>query len=72
MTIGLQNIVSGLLIDRFATETATVVDGVTKTITEYNFVPVALFWLSAVLISFLLPVLNWKKLRSSGKYGRSS
>ena len=51
MTIGFQNIVSGLLIDRFATETS------------YNFVPVAIFWLSAVLVSFLLPVLNWKKIR---------
>lgn len=63
MTIGIQNIVSGLLIDRFATETVTIVDGVTKTVTEYDFVPVALFWLSAVLISFLLPVLNWKRLK---------
>ena len=43
MTIGIQNIVSGLLIDRFATETVTIVDGVTKTVTEYDFVPVALF-----------------------------
>ena len=51
MTIGVQNIVSGLLIDRFATDTG------------YNFVPVAIFWLSAVLVSFLLPVLNWKKMR---------
>ena len=51
MTIGIQNIVSGLLIDRFATETSS------------NFVPVAIFWLTAVLISFLLPVLNWKKIR---------
>ena len=63
MTIGIQNIVSGLLIDRFATETVTIVDGVTKTVTEYDFVPVALFWLSAVLISFLLPVLNWKRFK---------
>ena len=63
MTIGIQNIVSGLLIDRFATETVTIVDGVTKTVTEYDFVPVALFWLSAVLISLLLPVLNWKRLK---------
>ena len=63
MTIGIQNIVSGLLIDRFATETVPIVDGVTKTVTEYDFVPVALFWLSAVLISFLLPVLNWKRFK---------
>ena len=63
MTIGLQNIVSGWLIDKFAVETTAVVDGVTKTVTEYNFVPVAVFWLSAVLISFVLPVLNWRCLK---------
>ena len=61
MTIGIQNIVSGLLIDRFATEVPVMVDGVVQTVTEYNFVPVAIFWLSAVLISFLLPVVNWMK-----------
>ena len=63
MTIGIQNIVSGLLIDRFATETVTIVDGVSTTVTEYDFVPVAIFWLSAVLVSFLLPVLNWNRLK---------
>lgn len=63
MTIGLQNIVSGWLIDKFAVETTAVVDGVAKTVTEYNFVPVAVFWLSAVLISFVLPVLNWRCLK---------
>ena len=62
MTIGIQNIVSGQLIDRYAVETREVVDGVSKAVTQYNFVPVAVFWLSAVLISFLLPVLNWKHL----------
>ena len=63
MTIGIQNIVSGLLLDRFATQTEVVVDGVTKMVTEYDFVPVAIFWLSAVLVSFVLPVLCWKKLK---------
>ena len=63
MTIGLQNIVSGWLIDKFAVETTAVVDGVAKTVAEYNFVPVAVFWLSAVLISFVLPVLNWRCLK---------
>lgn len=62
MTIGIQNIVSGQLIDRYAVEAMEVVDGVSKAVTQYNFVPVAVFWLSAVLISFLLPVLNWKHL----------
>ena len=61
MTIGIQNIVSGLLIDRFATESEVMVNGVMQTVTEYNFLPVAIFWLSAVLISFLLPVLNWNR-----------
>lgn len=63
MTIGIQNIVSGQLIDRYAVETMEVVDGVSKAVTQYNFVPVAVFWLSAVLISFLLPVFNWKRMK---------
>jgi OPA family sugar phosphate sensor protein UhpC-like MFS transporter len=63
MTIGIQNIVSGLLIDKFAVESSVVVDGVAQTVTEYNFIPVAIFWLAAVLISFVLPVVNWNRLR---------
>ena len=65
MTIGLQNIVSGLLIDRFSTTTTELVDGVSQTVTTYNFVPVAIFWLSAVLISFVVPILNWRKMKSN-------
>jgi OPA family sugar phosphate sensor protein UhpC-like MFS transporter len=65
MTIGLQNIVSGLLIDRFSETSTVVVDGVSQAVTTYNFVPVAIFWLSAVLLSFLVPILNWKNLRAS-------
>ena len=57
ITIGLQNIVSGLLIDRFAETSTVVVDGVSQTVTTYDFVPVAIFWLSAVLLSFLVPVI---------------
>ena len=63
MTIGVQNIVSGQLLDRFAVQAVTVVDGVSRTVTEYNFVPVAIFWLAAVLISFLLPVFNWRRMQ---------
>lgn len=63
MTIGIQNIVSGQLIDRFSVKTEVMVNGMAQTVTEYDFVPVAVFWLSAVLISFLLPVLSWKKLK---------
>lgn len=65
LTIGLQNIVSGLLIDKFSETTTTVVDGVSQSAVTYNFVPVAIFWLSAVLISFLVPILNWKKMKSA-------
>ena len=64
MTIGIQNIISGQLIDRFAVESMMVVDGVAQTVKEYDFVPVAVFWLSAVLVSFLLPIFSWKR---SGK-----
>lgn len=28
--------------------------------TQYDFTPVAIFWVVASVISFLLPVLNWK------------
>jgi OPA family sugar phosphate sensor protein UhpC-like MFS transporter len=62
ITIGLQNIISGLLIDRHSTTVMTVVDGVEQAVTEYDFVPVAVFWLLAVLLSFVIPVLNWRKL----------
>jgi len=63
MTIGVQNIVSGILIDRNTEVVTQVADGVVRTVTEYDFVPVAVFWLSAVLISFVLPVFNWKRLK---------
>ena len=65
MTIGLQNIASGFLIDRYSETVTKVVDGVEQSVTTYDFVPVAIFWLSAVLISFTVPILIWKKLRSA-------
>jgi OPA family sugar phosphate sensor protein UhpC-like MFS transporter len=64
MTIGLQNIASGLLIDRFSETSTEIVDGVAKAVVTYNFVPVAIFWLLAVLLSFVIPILNVKKLNS--------
>ena len=51
---GLQDITSGYLIEFNTTQ----VDGVDI----YNFGPVSWFWLAAALISFLLPVINWKKM----------
>ena len=37
----------------------TEVDGVHV----YDFGPVSWFWLAAALISFVLPVMNWKKMK---------
>ena len=48
---GIQDIVSGYLIQGNET------DG------EYNFIPVAVFWLVSCLICFILPVLNWKYMK---------
>lgn len=50
---GVQDLVSGLLVDRFT------VGG------EYNFLPVSIFWLVASLLSFVLPVLNWKSMKQN-------
>ncbi len=58
---GLQDITSGYLIQY---NTTTVADGVDI----YDFGPVSWFWLGAALISFLLPVLNWKKMSERGHY----
>jgi OPA family sugar phosphate sensor protein UhpC-like MFS transporter len=51
---GLQDITSGYLIQY----NTSVVDGVDV----YDFGPVSWFWLAAAVISFILPVLNWKKM----------
>ena len=52
---GLQDIISGYLIQGYT----QVVDGVDT----YNFTPVSWFWAAASIVSFVLPVLNWKKLK---------
>jgi OPA family sugar phosphate sensor protein UhpC-like MFS transporter len=54
---GLQDITSGYLIQGYM----TTVDGVDI----YNFGPVSWFWIVASVISFVLPVLNWKKIKSN-------
>lgn len=57
LAAGLQEITSGYLI-QFNTESVNGTD-------VYDFGPVSWFWLGAALISFLLPVLNWKKMKKS-------
>ena len=52
---GLQDITSGYLIQGYMTQ----VDGVDV----YDFGPVSWFWIVASVVSFVLPVLNWKKMK---------
>lgn len=56
---GLQDIVSGYLIEGFA-----VVENGAKL---YDFGPVSWFWIAASVISFVVPVLNWKKMKTTTK-----
>ena len=55
---GIQDVASGWLIDSNCT---TLADGALA----YNFQPVAIFWVVASAISFILPVLNWKKSKEN-------
>lgn len=52
---GLQDITSGYLIQGFMTTS----DGVDV----YDFGPAAWFWVAASVVSFVLPVMNWKKMK---------
>ena len=56
IAVGIQDIVSGYLIQ--GGQTDGIINGA-----DYNFLPVALFWIVSCLIAFLLPVLCWKKLQ---------
>ena len=55
---GLQDVISGWLIDSNITETVNELGEVVK---HYDFSQAALFWIGASVISFLLPILNWRK-----------
>ena len=52
---GFQDIVSGYLIQGFTVE--SVIGDI------YDFGPVSWFWIIASVVSFVLPVLNWKKMK---------
>ncbi len=60
---GIQDIASGYLIEGNMQQAADIADAV------YNFTPVSVFWLAAALISFLLPVFNWKKMMKKANAG---
>ena len=55
---GIQDVVSGYLIDSNLTETVNDLGEVVK---HYDFSQAGLFWIGASVISFLLPMLNWGK-----------
>ena len=55
---GIQDVVSGWLIDSNLTESVNELGEVVK---HYDFSSAALFWIGASVISFLLPILNWGK-----------
>ncbi len=55
---GIQDVVSGWLIDSNLTESVNELGEVVK---HYDFSSAALFWIGASVVSFLLPILNWGK-----------
>ena len=54
--------INGWLIDgnSILVETLDEATGQMAQVTQYDFTPAAIFWVVASIISFLLPVLNWK------------
>lgn len=59
---GIQDVASGWLIDGYSTseKVLDVTTGKLETVIHYDFNPVAIFWIVASVISFVLPILNWK------------
>ena len=60
---GLQDITSGYMIQY---NSAEYVDAAGKALDKvYDFGPVSWFWVAASIIAFVLPILNWKKMKES-------
>ena len=55
---GIQDIASGYLIQGYTKGAEDISTAV------YDFTPVSLFWLFALLVAFILPVIAWKKMKS--------
>lgn len=55
---GIQNIITGLLLDNHTYEA---VNSLGETVVKHDFTYVSWFWIGAATISFLLPVLNWRR-----------
>jgi OPA family sugar phosphate sensor protein UhpC-like MFS transporter len=58
---GLQDITSGYLI-QYNTTAVEVAGEMTNV---YDFAPVSWFWIVASVISYVLPILNWKKMKQA-------
>lgn len=54
---GIQDIASGYLIQGYTAGAADMADAV------YNFTPVSLFWLFAMFVAFVLPVVTWNRMK---------
>jgi OPA family sugar phosphate sensor protein UhpC-like MFS transporter len=59
---GIQDVASGWLIDGNTTLVDRLDEATGQFVqaTQYDFTPVAIFWIVASIISFMLPILNWK------------
>ena len=59
---GIQDVASGWLIDTNKTmmEVMDQTTGQLTQVTQYDFTPVAIFWIVASVVSFILPIFNWK------------
>ena len=55
---GVQNVITGLLLDNHTYEA---INAAGETVTKHDFTYVSWFWLGAAAISFLLPMLNWRR-----------
>lgn len=55
---GVQNVVTGLLLDNHVFEATNALG---ETVMKHDYTYVSWFWLGAAIISFLLPMLNWKR-----------
>ena len=66
---GIQDVASGWLIDGNSkvVETLDAATGQMVQSTQYDFTPVAIFWVVASIISFLLPILNWKRRKAQAE-----
>lgn len=59
---GIQDVVSGWLIDgnSMMVEKLDEATGQMVQAIQYDFTPAAIFWIVASIVSFILPILNWK------------